>query len=300
MPPFRWGIKTKDLVLFHSFYEFHSRSRRSAAVSSLSSVTLYHRFIIVERFFSPFLPHHPPNVCFCAWKEQMLSHHPFDNAAMFSARAGAFRHSPPPTEGWRSRGPIHKAGIFLCASKRSMDYVSWLFIHPGIQGCQGGDGAVASESRGSLLRSRAPVVRRSPCARHQTQSHSQICNTNQGVLMYVCSIDVSGMVYAFINRRALAWKRDIRRHLSEACQHQTRLLYLILDQCAKKAQEMSPLVASERITPMILTRKLNWCFLVFFFLVSLQPDNRRRRSSLSQELWLIYSSLSSFFRDVMS
>lgn len=66
MPPFRWDIKTKGLVLFHSFYKFHSRSRRSAAVSSLFSVTLYHRFIIVERVFFPFLPHHPPNVCFCA------------------------------------------------------------------------------------------------------------------------------------------------------------------------------------------------------------------------------------------
>lgn len=188
---------------------------------------------------------------------------------MFSAQGGAFRPSPPPTEGWRSRGPVHKAGIFLCASKsvRSMAYVSWLFIHPGIHGgCQGGDRAVASEIRGSLLWFRAPVVCRSPCARHETQSHSQMCNTNQSVLMYVGRrIDVSGMVYVFINRRALAWKRDMRGHLSEACQHQTRRQYLILDEWAKQEQEMSPLVASERITPMILTRKLNWCFLGFFF-----------------------------------
>lgn len=56
----------------------------------------------------------------------------------------------------------------------------------------------------------------------------------------------------------------MRGHLSEACQHQTRRQYLILVECTKQEQEMSPLEASERITPIILTRKLNWCFLAFF------------------------------------
>lgn len=67
-----------------------------------------------------------------------LSHKSIDNAAIFSAQGGELLHSRLSLqgEGWRSRGSINKSEIFLCASKsaRSMDYVSWLFIHPGIHG----------------------------------------------------------------------------------------------------------------------------------------------------------------------
>lgn len=133
-----------------------------------------------------------------------------------------------------------------------MDYVSWLFIHPGIHGAATVE--IEWSLQGAGVHQFDPGPLWSAGVLEEDTKPSPNC-------MYVCTIDVWGWCWClFID----TLKRHMRGHLSDACQHQRKLHYLMNRLDRNRKSPRRPLAASDRIAPTFLTWKWRMLFKFLF------------------------------------